>query len=167
MNGSAKAPAPLSADERRARDIAQLDYEFSKQEELARLSYQVEYSQSTLKNLTFVNGGSVVALFTFIAADKAKFDDNFIWQSFAFFVVGLTATLVAFICAFLSQHYFMLTTAYQRWNPQRRIIGSDEPYKFDSLYKNGSIALFVGLTFSIIGLIGFICGAIAALRGVL
>lgn len=147
--------------------VAQLDYENFKVEYLDRLRYQVEFAQSSLRGMMLVNGGALIALFTFIASSDAKFDPTPIWWSFAAFSIGLAATVFAKMAAFFSMGDYLISTQYQMWNRQSLITGASDAWDGDSPWKRAQrwqLAAVGGIT---VGFVGFVAGSILALAGVL
>lgn len=53
------------------RERARLHYEELRADAADRIKYQVEYRHAALRGLTIVNGGAIIALFTFIGNDRS------------------------------------------------------------------------------------------------
>ncbi len=159
--------AKKSEDEEAFRKIAEADYKAYLEEAGERLRFQTEFSQSALKNLTFVNGGAIIALFTFIGNDNAQFDANYLRWSFAAFLIGLFLSLFSYIGAYFSQGMFMHVTIIQAWNSQLRMHGFDEKYDFKKEIKLGNVNLYLAIMLAVGSLIGFGVGSYCALEGVL
>lgn len=147
-------------------DVARSDIENYRQEMADRLKFQVDFAQALLKNLTLVNGGAIVALFTFLGHDGNRFIIKLLWWSFTFFSIGLASALAAFIAAFYSQLFFMNATAFQMWNSQLQILGHSERHDQRPDYEKGDCALKVGVALAILSLVTFVIGAAFALGGV-
>ncbi len=154
-------------DEEVSRQIAKLDYEAYLDESNERLRYQTEFAQSALKNLNLVNGGAIIALFTFLGNDGVAFDKSAIWWSFFLFSIALFLSLFAYFGAYFSQSYFMQVTGNQMWNAQRRMHGYEETYKFDREMKLGNFALYLAIGLTIASLLLFVAGAFFALQSIL
>lgn len=73
-----------------------------------RLKYAQDFAHAALRGLMIVNGGAIVALFTFIGETAAEFDRTLIWRAFFAFAMGLAFTLAATIAG-----YFSMGNAYQ------------------------------------------------------
>lgn len=67
-----------------------------------RLKYAQDFAHAALRGLTVINGGAIVALFTFIGNTSAAFDHDAIWVAFLCFTGGLTATIAAMICGYFA-----------------------------------------------------------------
>lgn len=147
--------------------IARDDYERENKEAESRLQYQIDYSQSLLRTLIIVNGGAIIAIFTFIGNDGRKFDQSYIYSAFASFSVGIVLTLLAYIAAFLSQLYFMNASLAAAWNAQAKSFGKSPQHDEKKSYKFGNVVLFVGFGFAVGSMVAFLLGAYFALRGVL
>jgi hypothetical protein len=131
-----------------------------------RLKFQVDFAQAALKNLTLVNGGAIVALFTFLGHDGERLNLRLLWWSFASFSLGLIFVLAAFLAAFYSQLFFMNTSQYQMWNSQLEIVGRNPEHDFIAEFKKGNCALIVAIALAVLSLIVFVVGAGFALGGV-
>ncbi len=149
------------------REFARLDYEAQIQEGNDRLKYQVDFSQSLLRNMVLVNGGAIISLFTFIGNSQSQFDEFYTRFAFGSFAVALTATLFAYIGGFFSQQMFMEVSLYQAWNAQQIMHGGTHEYDVKGSLKRGNIAMWTALGLAFFGLIAFIVGAYCALEGVL
>lgn len=103
---------PMLASEA-TRDGWRLNAAASRTEMIERLKFQVAFADGALKSLMLANGGALIALFTFIGNLAGKtsapitFNMGLLWLSFTAFALGLAGTLVASLCAFMSQgHYY-------------------------------------------------------------
>lgn len=149
--------------ENRTREIALDDYRAYIAEGAERTRFQVDYSQSTLRNLQLVNGGAIVALLTFLGNNDVAFNFRGIWWAFVWFGCGLFSSLAAYLGAFFSQHFYMQVTYLQAWNAQLRARGLQEKYEIQSDHKRGNVALACGVSLAVLSLVFFIIGAFVAL----
>lgn len=146
-------------------EMARLDFENLRQEVADRLKFQVEFAQAAMKNLTLVNGGAIVALFTILGHDGGHFEMHRLWWAFVCFSLGLVFVLGAFLAAFYSQLFFMNSSAYQMWNSQLQIMGEPAKYEIIPEFKKGNRALAVGVSLALLSLVAFVTGAGFALAG--
>lgn len=162
-------PLPAPTLEDAWQQSAELDeYNREIREAEARLGFQVEYSQSLLKSLLWVNGGAIVALFSLIGlGEKAGFQIEKIFYSFAFFSAGVAAILFAYICAFFSQLFFMESSLRAAWNHRAKSAmqkPNDDPLP---ALKKGNWSMLAGVVTATLSLVFFLIGAAYALRAVL
>ncbi|HEY0148678.1 MAG TPA: hypothetical protein VGB70_06700 [Allosphingosinicella sp.] len=155
------------APEDQKSEIARLDYEALKAETSERMKIQADLAHSALRGLMLVNGGAIVALFTFIGNSNASFDRSLIWWAFGFFATGLILTLAANISGFLAQTHFFLQTNLQSWNAQLEMLGGEAKYEHIPFYKRGMIYQRGGVASAVCALVAFIVGCGFALGGVL
>ena len=145
------------------------DYESYQQEEQQRLQFQHDFAQSALKSGVLVNGGAIVALFTFVGHDKAVISSECLWWSFASFAAGLFFSLGAYVCAFVSQGQLMNWAAAKAMESRGAI--ADIPLDPAAEANQRSYAtwgnrfVWGGLLSSLAGLAGFAGGAAMALAG--
>jgi predicted RNase H-like HicB family nuclease len=149
------------------RAIGRTDYEAFIQESSERLRYQVEFSQSALRNLHLVNGGAIIALLTVVGNSVIEYDVRSLWWAFLWFGVGLVASLSAYFGAYFSQANFMNVAVQQAWNAQATSHDLPEPYSLEPEMSRGNIALWGGIGAALTGLASFIIGAFVALGGIL
>jgi hypothetical protein len=109
-----------------------------------RLKYQMELAHGVLRNLLLVNGGAIVALFTFIGDTDRAYEPRGIWWAFTCFAAALVATLVASILGYFPQGS-----------------GRQENYRAGTTWELFAI-LFIGLV-----LAGFCAGAACALNALM
>ena len=159
-------PMPTK-DEKEAslRAIAFEDYKSELAEAQERLKYQVEFSQSTLKNLHLVNGGAILALLTFFGNTDFGFDHRALWWAFVWFGSGLASSLAAYFGAYFSQACFTNQSLKQAWNAQLRVVGGKDAYDFTSDFKIGNRYLYIGIGAATGSLVSFIIGSFVALSG--
>src|SRR3954471_9041 len=106
MDGNPQPTDPNLA----ARHIAALDFEVAKADTLERLKFQADFAKVAWQSLSLVNGGAIVALFTFIGNAKPTLDQHLIWIGFECFAFGLAINIASVLCGFMSQAYFMRGT---------------------------------------------------------
>lgn len=145
------------------RQISLQDYESESAEAQARIQYQVDYSKTLLGGLMVANGGSIIALLTFIGNSGDKIEPARMSWAFAFFAAGLVCVFLAYIGAFLCQFFYYNGAQFAAWNAQRAALGGEEVYDVARQMKIGAIAIFAAMAFAVLGLAAFICGSVAAL----
>ena len=84
-------------------EVENLDWEDFK----LRHDAAVGYAQSTLKTLTFANGGAIVALLTFIGNAEKAIDSRGIFYAFVWFSVGISLTILAHGLAYFVQEAYL------------------------------------------------------------
>lgn len=136
-------------------------------EATARLSYSIGFAQSGLQALTLINGGALVALFSFVASSSVvAFDLAALWRAFGFFAAGLVLNILAYLGAHLSQDRFYIVAQYLAWNAQDTLAEADASHDPMPPYKAGSIAQMAAILCAILALAAFIAGCGFALSGV-
>lgn len=150
---------------------ARLDYENLTADVADRLKLQGELAQAIFRGLTLVNGGAIIALFTFVGNSEHEFDATRIWWAFGSFVAGLALTLLAVMAAFRSQSCYMKSSQYEAWDNQRAWLDlpprKDGGNDYRKEYRLGEIAEYVAIGAVACGLIAFVIGSGFALTGVL
>lgn len=161
----------MTADDEQRRTEARLDYESLTADASERLKMQAEIAQAIFRGLTLVNGGAIIALFTFIGNSELTYDATNIWWAFGCFVLGLASTLVAIMAAFRSQSCYMKSSQYEAWDKQRLMLNlplrNPGPRDYLAEYRSGEIAEYVAIGTVSIALIAFVIGSAFALTGVL
>lgn len=155
--------------EERQIEIAKLDYEFSKQEFSERLRIQETLGTAGLKALLIVNGGALIALFTFIGntgAASTISDVDSVWRGFACFVAGLAAAVAAHVTAYFMQASFGHQTVFEMWNAQAKALGDVPKHDPLTAYRAGYAYMVVTVVLVLASLILFCLGAGLALAGV-
>lgn len=109
-----------------------------------RLKYATDFAQAALRGLLTINGGAIIALFTFIGHNGAVFSREAIWWAFTAFSLGLVSAVAAQMCGYLSHVYSRI----ERFLPAGR-------WEY----------LGVGCALGSLGL--FLLGSLAAIMGVL
>ncbi len=145
----------------------QQDYDLAVQDVQSRLQYQVDFAQTSLRGLMLINGGAIVALFTFIGNTSAQYDGTWIWRAFGFFVAALAATVLAGMGGFVSQALYMHTSIVEMWNFQDRMHGRPGERDLKRTHFWGNVAEFGAIGVAFVALVLFIIGAWCALSGVL
>jgi hypothetical protein len=150
------------------RHIAQLDFELAKLDVLERLKFQAEFAQTAWKSLTLVNGGAIVALFTFIGNARPMLDQSRIWIGFVCFAVGLSTNIVSIMAGFLAQAFYMKTTTSAAWNKQAEMHGYAPQYADEQMREAriGDIWEVVAIAACVLSLVTFVIGAGFSLAGV-
>lgn len=159
----------MDADHQK-REIARLDYEDYRTESSDRLKIQETLGLSTLRSLTLINGGAIIALFTFIGNVGQRsigIDTRSVWWAFAWFVLGLVATVAAHGTSYLMQVYAYHTTVDQLWVAQSRSVGGDRPEDHDTKHAWSVRWERATIGLAVASLTLFVVGAAVALGGVL
>lgn len=152
-------PSPTLSD-------AEQDYVAAREDVAARLQLSADFAQAALKGLTIVNGGAIVALFTFIGNKGAKFDIELLWWAFGALVAGLTFVLIAYFGAFYSQLFYMRAAFDDSFAAQGRMHGYTLKTNRDRENSWGTVGEYIGVGAAVLSLIFFAVGAGLALSGV-
>ncbi|WP_294189085.1 hypothetical protein [uncultured Sphingomonas sp.] len=92
---------------------------------VAEQDHAAARADATMKALLLVNGGAMIALFTFVgnvmtrSAGQPAFEPGNLRWSFGAFVVGLVLALLTHALAFLSQQEALYASAKEAWRHQR------------------------------------------------
>lgn len=136
-----------------------------------RLGYQHDFAQAALKNLMLVNGGSIVALLTFIGNKGLEFDDVLMWWAFFSFGVGLLLSFIALITAYLSQGAFMQANYYQAerlsWRLAGRVWPDEYVTKENEAESQGDWCRWIAIAACIAGVLSFCAGSLLGLNSLL
>ena len=146
-------------------EMAMEDYRAEIQEAACRLRFQVEYSQSALRNLTLVNGGAIIALLTFIGNSNSTMSIISTKWSFSWFSLGLFLSLISYFGAFFSQKFFMNVSFYKAWNAQYQARSLPAPYDITQDFKKGNRAMCAGIISALFSATCFVIGSFVALDG--
>jgi len=150
------------------RHAAALDYDLAKADILERLKFQASFADAAWRSLALVNGGAIVALFTFIGNARPKIDHSLIWAGFVCFAFGLALNIVSIMGGFLAQAFYMKATTSSAWNKQTEMHGYEPQYV--ELQQREQTAgdrwEIVAIAAAVLSLIAFIIGAACALGGV-
>lgn len=151
-----------------ARHIAALDFEFAKGDVMERLRFQAEFAKVVWQSLSLVNGGAIVALFTFIGNVQPLLNSHAMWAGFGCFVFGLAVNILSILLGFMSQASFMRATTSAAWNEQQKMHGYP-PTHVDELnaeMKTGNRWHLAAIVSAVLSLIAFVAGSAFALVGV-
>lgn len=144
----------------------QQDYAASMADAQARLEHQVQLAQSALKGLMIVNGGAIIALFTFLGTGRGKIQISYVWWGFSFFVGGLVLTLLATILGFLAQGMYMNVSFREARRNQDLIAGRDlMPHDKSEFW--GNVFEYAAIFAVVLSLAAFACGAGFSITGVI
>lgn len=144
------------------------DLERQTLEAAERLRFSVAFAQSGLQALTLINGGALVALFTFVGSATAlKFNFHAMWLAFACFAAALVFTMIAYLGAHLSQDQFHVSSLHGAWQLEQQLTDVAETYDPVPAYRIGTISQIIAIGASLLALAGFIAGAGFALSGAL
>lgn len=150
-------------------ELAKLEHEQLKQEFSDRLRIQEGLGTAGLKSLIIVNGGALIALFTFIGnvgAAGAIVDVNHVWRGFAFFVAALAAAIAAQVTAYFMQSKYGIATTYELWNAQSRIVGKPATYDHRAPHAAGNAFMILTAVLVVASFMLFCAGAGFSLSGV-
>jgi hypothetical protein len=140
------------------------------QDAIARLPLATDIALSALKALMLINGGAIVALFTFIGnTQPERYDLVSLKAAFWWYIVGLGATTAANIGGYVCQSYYFQASVSQSWNAQARQHGTEEKWKAAANRETviGSAAEWTALAAVTLALSAFGAGSWRALDGVL
>lgn len=156
--------------------IAEGDLAAARADAAERVKAQLTIADAAIKALMLANGGAMIALFTFIGNPVARspaalpFNTGRLWVAFACFVVGLTAALLCYVCAFVSQDRFYNQAMVEAWRQQGawpRGAATMPDDRERGLNRQGVRAYAAGLMLALIGIAAFMIGCGFALSGVL
>ncbi|WP_300115264.1 hypothetical protein [Sphingobium sp.] len=164
---STPAPQATGMDDA-TRAYLERDYRLESEEAAERLRFSVGFAQSGLQALTLINGGALVALFTFVgAAGSIRFSIAMLWWSFACFAAGLTCNILAYLFAHLSQDQFYIAAQGGAWDAQDQLNGVQPDRDHMPHLRWGDRYRMGGVAFALLALIGFVAGAGFALSSVI
>ncbi len=146
------------------RAINRQDYEAQTAEALARIQYQVDYSQTLLNALMVGNGGSIIALLTFIGNTGSKVEPAKMQSAFVFYAGGLALVFVAYMAAFFSQFFMYNAAQHMAWNAQARAQGRTTDYNVIVEGRRGNISIATGVVACLLSLAAFVAGSVSALN---
>lgn len=146
------------------RAINRQDYEAQTAEALARIQYQVDYSQTLLNALMVGNGGSIIALLTFIGNTGSKVEPAKMQSAFILYAAGLALVFVAYMAAFFSQFFMYNAAQYMAWTAQARAQGRTSDYDVEGQGRWGNVAIAIGVFASLLSLGAFVWGSVSALK---
>lgn len=158
------------------KNIAENDLAAARADAAERNKAQLTIADAAMKALMLANGGAMIALFTFIGNLVAKspaavpFSTQRLWGAFACFVVGLTAALLCYVCAFVSQDRFYNQAMVEVWRQQeawQRSLNSLPNAREVRFFKQGMAAYATGIVLAFCSIIAFMVGCGFALSGVL
>ena len=149
------------------RQIAALDIQFFRDDANVRLESLSQFAQAIWKGLTLVNGGAIVALFTVLGNVDLAVDKTKLWWAFAAFAVGLITNLASVLFAYLTQSAYWKQSVHSVWNAQEIVLGRPHKYDTEKIFGIGSKAEWIAFCLAIASLLGFVCGSMFALQGVL
>lgn len=136
-----------------------------------RIRYQVEFAQSVVRTLTLLNGGAVIALFTFVGQVNSRgvllFDPFQIKAAFAGYIVGLIMAVLALGSGFLAQVMFGYASANDAkfWGALARGVTLPKPGgAHDRIGQGGLIGAAV---LALASLAAFAAGSWYALSGII
>lgn len=146
--------------------LADIEVEFYANNVKDRLANQIQFVQEMLKNLTLVNGGAIIALFT-LMGNKVSINRDVAFLAFGGFGMGLIFTFGAWLAAFWCQERYARSGFELLMNAKRRALGAEEQPVTTHFSAGGDYAFQVGVALCILGLLGFIIGSFYALASVM
>jgi hypothetical protein len=151
-----------------SRSIAALDFELAKADLLERLKFQGTFSETAWRSLTLVNGGAIVALFTFIGNAKPSIEESLLWWGFGCFVLGLALNNLSIMGGFFAQAYFMKSSISDAWNKQAEMHGLAPQHatQYASEMRTGERWEVFAIGGCVLSLVAFIAGAALSLAAV-
>lgn len=156
--------------------IAEGDLAAARADAAERVKAQLTIADAAMKALMLANGGAMIALFTFIGNLVAKsspalaFNTDRLWVAFSCFVVGLTAVLLCYVCAFVSQDRFYsqaMAEVERQQGAWQRSLATMPDERERKLNRQGARAYAIGLTLALVAIVAFMTGCGFALSGVL
>jgi hypothetical protein len=150
------------------RHVAALDYELAKADVLERLKFQATFAEIAWRSLTLVNGGAIVALFTFIGNARPAIDHSLIWVGFGCFAAGLVSNILSIMAGFFAQAFYMKSTTSAAWNKQLEMHGYEPQYAEVQVgeQRAGDRWEWTAIITAVASLLAFVAGAACALQGV-
>ena len=143
---------------------SQQHYEALKEQFGTHQRLRAEFAQATLRGLTLINGGAVVALFTLLGQPRVSAGSSAISLAFGLFATGLAFTLVASMASFFAQNS-RLRSVEIRMQEALRAIQDGRPNRGDTRSR-GTIPEKAGVAAAILSLIMFLTGAWMALTSI-
>lgn len=153
-----------AAQDEIARAISQQDYEAQTAEARARIQYQIDYSQTLLNALMVGNGGSIIALLTFIGNTGSKVEPAKMQSAFILYAAGLALVFVAYMAAFFSQFFMYNAAQYMAWFAQARAQGGSADYDVAGQVRWGNVSIAIGVFAALFSLGAFVWGSVSALK---
>ncbi len=153
-----------------ARERARLEYEARSAEVKLRIENQVKKLEALFKNLTLINGGAIIALFTLLGnleKSKLALDTSLLWWAFAAFSGGLIFTTVASGMSFQAQYHLSIRAKRQAWNEQAAMFGLDAEHDALSPFERGKRYMAAMWVASLMAMVAFVVGAASAMGAVL
>lgn len=145
------------------RDEMLRDIESETAESMERLRLAADLAKSGLHTLTIVNGGALVALFTLIGTGKMPFATGLLWAAFIAFVLGIAASLVAFLAGHASQNQFYIVSAHRAHNLAAELAGRTPSSDVNGPMTFGNKCLKAAVASSAISIMLFVIGSGLAL----
>ncbi len=156
--------------------VAEQDHAAARADAAERIKIQWSIADATMKALLLVNGGAMIALFTFVGnvmtrtATQPAFDGAYLRWSFGAFVAGLVLALLTHALAFLSQQEALYASAKEAWRHQRIMAaGAWENPPPDEMRHHRRFLILYAVAFglAVLSLTAFTVGCWFALSGVL
>lgn len=150
------------------RKIAALDQTFFQSSAMIRLESISNFAQSLWKSLMIVNGGAIVALFTVLGNSDLTVDKFWLWRAFFIFAIGLGATLISNLGAYVTQSAYWQQDMSSAWNAQEQMHGRQPRWEkeVDRSSSLGAMFEWSALGSAILALIAFLVGSWCALNAV-
>lgn len=155
-----------------AGDHLRRTYDAQTAEAAERLKFAIGIVDNGTRSLMLINGGALIALFTFIGnARKVQvgltLSPQLLWFAFVAFSVGLVLTMLAMLGAFLSQNAFYAAAQAIAWNAQDEMAGRPARQDTERDVRAGQHAQYAAVGAAVLSIVAFVGGCAFALAGVL
>lgn len=173
----AATPAAVTREDQKAAilKLAEQEYAAHTADAVERVKIQASIADRAMQSLMIANGGAMVALFTFagnvakVGTSPVHLDAVGLKRAFAAFVVGLAATLLAHLFAFVSQDRYYNVSMHEAVRAQATIAKGEQvtdQAAAQAAFATGQRAYIVGLGTFLVAVIAFVVGCGFALWSV-
>ena len=123
---------------------------------------------AVIKGLTFVNGGAILALLTFVGNHSSTINPAQLRSAFTAFAVGLASALFSYVGAYFSQGSYSHSETSDSWNHQSDMRQMPRLYTEDANKerRTGTIFEISGVFCVAASLISFVVGSFSALNSI-
>ena len=149
------------------REIAKIDCEASITQATDRMRFQHEIGIAVIRSILWSNGGSIVALLTFIGNNQASYDKSDLRNAFIAYAVGIGAALLSFHISYIGQEWLSNFSTSVAWNYQQDMKGQPRIHDIHKERMNGWRFMIVGSALTLFGIAMFITGSFYALDAIL
>ncbi|MFA7506363.1 MAG: hypothetical protein WCZ28_16815 [Burkholderiaceae bacterium] len=128
-----------------------------------RVRWQHEFSLAGIRTLVLINGGAIIALLTYLGQAGTRLSAERLEASFFAYVVGLVATVVAYLLAYYSQGA-ALNAAFAQAQVLLGLAHDEESIAklqkgAESALRQGRRLILGAVISAVIGLTGFVIGS--------